>query len=84
MIWRFSTGDFPVCSRPLYGVFPGDQVVIACETSRTLGLGTNIKGAQGLPDMDPTGKVPKDLGTKYGKMIAAADGFAQVRKQNWT
>jgi H+-transporting ATPase len=65
-----------------YGVsvkmITGDQVVIACETSRTLGLGTNIKGAQGLPDMDPTGKVPKDLGTKYGKMIAAADGFAQV------
>lgn len=57
----------------------GDQVVIACETSRTLGLGTNIKGAQGLPDMGKDGKIPKDLGKKYGKMIAAADGFAQVR-----
>eukprot|EP00243_Klebsormidium_subtile_P003303 TRINITY_DN16657_c0_g1_i1.p1 TRINITY_DN16657_c0_g1~~TRINITY_DN16657_c0_g1_i1.p1 ORF type:complete len:982 (+),score=329.76 TRINITY_DN16657_c0_g1_i1:182-3127(+) len=65
-----------------YGVgvkmITGDQVVIACETSRTLGLGTNIKGAQGLPDMPKDGKVPKDLGKKYGKMIAAADGFAQV------
>jgi hypothetical protein len=84
MLSRPMTGDSPGGSCALSGVFPGDQVVIACETSRTLGLGTNIKGAQGLPDMDPTGKVPKDLGTKYGKMIAAADGFAQVRKQNWT
>lgn len=44
-----------------------------------LGLGTNIPDAAGLPTMDADGKVPKDLGKKYGKMILEADGFAQVR-----
>jgi hypothetical protein len=28
--------------------------------------------------MDADGKIPKDLGKKYGKMILEADGFAQV------
>jgi hypothetical protein len=28
--------------------------------------------------MDADGKIPKDLGKKYGAMILAADGFAQV------
>ena len=44
-----------------------------------LGLGTNIPDAAGLPTMDADGKIPKDLGKKYGKMILEADGFAQVR-----
>lgn len=43
-----------------------------------LGLGTNIPDAAGLPTMDADGKIPKDLGKKYGKMILDADGFAQV------
>ena len=43
-----------------------------------LGLGTNIPDAAGLPTMDADGKIPKDLGEKYGKMIIEADGFAQV------
>jgi hypothetical protein len=53
--------------------------VIAKETARQLGLGTNIPDAAGLPTMDADGKIPKDLGKKYGKMILEADGFAQVR-----
>lgn len=43
-----------------------------------LGLGTNIPNAEGLPKMDAEGKIPKDLGEKYGQMILDADGFAQV------
>lgn len=56
----------------------GDQVLIAKEMSRILGLGTNIPDASGLPTMDAEGKIPKDLGEKYGRMIIEADGFAQV------
>jgi H+-transporting ATPase len=52
--------------------------VIAKETARALGLGANIQEAGGLPSMDADGKIPKDLGKKYGAMIIAADGFAQV------
>jgi hypothetical protein len=57
---------------------PGDHQVIAKETARQLGLGTNIPDAANLPTMDADGKIPKDLGKKYGKMILDADGFAQV------
>jgi hypothetical protein len=59
-------------------VSAGDHGVIAKETARMLGLGTNIPDAAGLPTMDADGKIPKDLGKKYGKMILEADGFAQV------
>lgn len=52
--------------------------MIAKETARTLGLGVNIQDAAGLPNLDADGKVPKDLGKRYGKMILEADGFAQV------
>jgi H+-transporting ATPase len=56
----------------------GDQVLIAKEMSRILGLGTNVADAAGLPSMDADGKIPADLGKKYGRMILEADGFAQV------
>lgn len=56
----------------------GDQVLIAKEMSRILGLGTSIPDAAGLPAMAADGTIPKDLGEKYGKMILEADGFAQV------
>jgi hypothetical protein len=59
-------------------MFTGDHTVIAKETARALGLGANIQEAGGLPSMDADGKIPKDLGKKYGAMIIAADGFAQV------
>jgi H+-transporting ATPase len=62
----------------------GDHGVIAKETARMLGLGTNIPDAAGLPTMDADGKIPKDLGKKYGKMILEADGFAQVRHSSVT
>ncbi len=55
----------------------GDHVLIAKETCRMLGMGTNIKDARGLPSLD-NGKAPKDLAEKYGGMIMEADGFAQV------
>ena len=56
----------------------GDQVLIAKEMSRILGLGVNIPDAAGLPELDENGKAPADLKDKYGQMILAADGFAQV------
>jgi H+-transporting ATPase len=56
--------------------------VIAKETARQLGLGTNIPDAAGLPTLGADGAIPKDLGKKYGKMILEADGFAQV--SGWT
>ncbi|GBG70142.1 hypothetical protein CBR_g6273 [Chara braunii] len=56
----------------------GDQVVIALETARSLGLGTSIRGVQGLPSLGEDNKVPKDLGKNYGPMILDCDGFAQV------
>lgn len=65
-----------------YGVdvkmITGDHCVIAKETARQLGLGTNIRPASGLPSMAADGKIPKDLGEKYGKFILDADGFAEV------
>ncbi|GLC35933.1 hypothetical protein PLESTB_000520800 [Pleodorina starrii] len=56
----------------------GDHLLIAKETSRVLGLGTNIQEPAHLPMVDAEGKAPKDLGKKYGKIIMEADGFAQV------
>ncbi|EFN51245.1 hypothetical protein CHLNCDRAFT_37518 [Chlorella variabilis] len=64
-----------------YGVdvkmITGDQVLIAKEMSRILGLGLSIPDASGLPKLDEDGKIPKDL-HKYTRMIVEADGFAQV------
>ncbi|GLI68820.1 hypothetical protein VaNZ11_013324 [Volvox africanus] len=56
----------------------GDNLLIAKETARVLGMGTNIQDPKSLPNMDADGKAPKDLGRKYGKVIMEADGFAQV------
>ncbi|GIL72639.1 hypothetical protein Vretimale_4385 [Volvox reticuliferus] len=56
----------------------GDNLLIAKETARVLGMGTNIQDPKSLPSMDADGKAPKDLGRKYGKVILEADGFAQV------
>jgi len=55
----------------------GDNVLIARETARVLGMGTNIATTDGLPVMGPDGEVPKDL-EKFAGMIIASDGFAQV------
>jgi len=56
----------------------GDHLVIAKETSRQLGLGTNIQGTQGLPVLATDGTVPDDLVQQYGNLIIPPDGFAQV------
>jgi H+-transporting ATPase len=50
----------------------GDQIAIAQETARTLGLGTNILDASGLGDSK------KDASPEQAKAIEDADGFAQV------
>ncbi|GFR41407.1 hypothetical protein Agub_g2090 [Astrephomene gubernaculifera] len=56
----------------------GDNILIAKETARVLGMGVNIHDPKSLPNMEGDGKAPKDLGKKYGKLIMEADGFAQV------
>lgn len=52
--------------------------VIAKETCRALGMGTNILGVESLPDVDTSGYIPEDVGQRYGEVIERADGFAQV------
>jgi len=64
-----------------YGVptkmITGDHLLIAKETARQLGMGTNILGPESLPMMEGR-EEPPDLVKRYGKVIASADGFAQV------
>jgi H+-transporting ATPase len=63
----------------------GDHKAIAKETCRLLGMGTDIKGTEELPELsieeltgaDVEGKVER-LGIDYGPSFAASDGFAQV------
>lgn len=58
----------------------GDHGVIAKETARMLGLGSEIYSCKkvGLPGLDEGNKVPKDVIPKFGQMIVQADGFAEV------
>ena len=50
----------------------GDQIAIAKETSRQLGLGANILDASGLGD------TKQQASAQTGEAIEKADGFAQV------
>ncbi|MFZ0743049.1 MAG: HAD-IC family P-type ATPase [Terracidiphilus sp.] len=50
----------------------GDQLAIARETAKQLGMGTNILDASGLDDDK------KDATTQQEEAIERADGFAQV------
>ena len=63
-----------------YGVgvkmITGDQRLIAIETCRTLGLGTNVLTSENLPGADEVDS--KQLGADYGEMVEHADGFAEV------
>jgi H+-transporting ATPase len=56
----------------------GDHTVIAKETARQLGMGTNILGAEGLPSLNEDGSMPKNLGETLGKKALGVNGFAQV------
>ena len=56
----------------------GDNVLIAKETARTLGMGTDIRTPEGLPSMTEDGRLPKHLGRDYAHVILPADGFAQA------
>ncbi len=58
----------------------GDHVLIAKEMARMLNLGTNILGVKELPH-EVDGQA-KDLGEKYGAMIMASNGFAQVHPEH--
>jgi H+-transporting ATPase len=50
----------------------GDQIAIAQEMARTLGMGTNILNAGGLGDTQ------KDATAQQAEVIEKADGFAEV------
>ncbi|MGA3068208.1 MAG: plasma-membrane proton-efflux P-type ATPase [Tepidisphaeraceae bacterium] len=54
----------------------GDQIAIAAEMSKELGLGTNILDASGLGDAKKK-ETPEET-----KLIEKADGFAQVFPEN--
>ena len=63
-----------------YGVavkmITGDQVLIARETARVLGMGDYVRSAQGLPMLDPVTKTkPHNLARDYGDMCLAVDGM---------
>ena len=61
----------------------GDHLLIAKETARVLGMGTQIDDAQGLPMLEEGGKIPNDL-MNYFAQIEKADGFAQVRRPSFS
>lgn len=65
-----------------YGVavkmITGDHTLIARETARSLGMGTNILHSSHLPTLDENGDAPKDLVEKFGRKILETDGFAQM------
>ena len=66
-----------------YGVLvkmiTGDNLLIAKETARVLGMGNNIRSSTGLPLLDPITKMkPINLGKIYGDICLSTDGFAQV------
>lgn len=52
--------------------------VIARETARQLGMGTNILGCDGLPSLGPNGEIPPNLGETLGPKAMGCNGFAQV------
>jgi H+-transporting ATPase len=56
----------------------GDNVLIARETARALGMGTDIRTAELLPQMMDDGRMPPHLARDYGHIVLPADGFAQV------
>lgn len=56
----------------------GDNLLIARETAKALGMGTDIRTAELLPQMMDDGRMPPNLGRDYGHVILPADGFAQV------
>ena len=63
----------------LWEQITGDNVLIARETARALGLGTRIRTPEGLPSLPASGRVPKDLGATLAPAVLASDGFAQAR-----
>jgi len=66
----------------LYGcevkMITGDHGLIAKETARQLGMGTNILKADALPTVDTSKPMPDTLGADYGEIIEGCSGFAQV------
>ncbi len=56
----------------------GDNLLIARETAKALGMGTDIRTSELLPQMMDDGRMPPHLGRDYGHVILPADGFAQV------
>ena len=49
----------------------GDHLLIAKETARVLGMGTQIDDAQGLPMLEEGGKIPDDLMRRSRRLTAS-------------
>ena len=56
----------------------GDHLLIAKEMARTLELEGVIEGPSRLPLLNEDGSIPKNLVSRYGRLIKRAGGFAQV------
>lgn len=65
-----------------YGVdvkmITGDHRLIAKETARVLGMGTEIHDSAGLPNLEASGAKPANLSAEYGNYVLNANGFAEV------
>ena len=51
---------------------------MAVETSRMLGMGTELRDAEGLPTLGDGGAVPLDLAETHGELVVPACGFCKV------
>ena len=63
----------------------GDHVLVARETARMLGMGSNISTSELLPHFPLSGDpkdIPDTLGRDYGDLILRSDGFAQVHPEH--
>ncbi|CAM9425446.1 unnamed protein product, partial [Ectocarpus sp. 12 AP-2014] len=60
----------------------GDHLAIAKATARQVGLGTNIKDAEGLPDLATDGTIPNDIDETVDPSVMASNGYAQVSPES--
>lgn len=60
----------------------GDNILIAKETCRQLGMDPRVEGPEDLPLLNEDGSEPPNLAENYGHKIVNASGFAQVFPQH--
>jgi len=60
----------------------GDHFLIGKEMARSLDMDGKILGPERLPLLNDDGSIPKNLVSRYGRMVKNAGGFAQVFPQH--